>query len=134
MPARRSPDSVGEIDRRLREVAQLRKLWRAFRDPQERRDDEERSHSIVATRSRHPHAQEPTAAYGSPTIRAALRHWWCHRDYAAMVALGRRLDPRLFEEEPLVGVYLDAATKCLSEQHIHPDPTDRPIGTATLGA
>jgi len=114
MPVRRTPDSFGEVDRRLREVAQLRKVWRGFRDPQERRDDEQLSRPIVAARSAHPHVQEPAAASGSPAIRAAIRHWWCGQDYAAIVELGQLLDPELLEDEPFIRVYLDAARVCLA--------------------
>lgn len=109
MPGSRSPDSCGKADVRLREIAQLRKLWRAFRDPQERREDAALSCSIIAPGSSRTRVQEPTAAYGRAEIRAAIRHWWCQGDYEAIVALGRQLDPALLDEEPLVCVYLDAA-------------------------
>jgi len=36
-----------DADRRLREVAQLRKLWRAFREPQERLEDERLSRPVI---------------------------------------------------------------------------------------
>ena len=109
MPGSRSPDSCGKADGRLREIAQLRKLWRAFQDPQERREDEALSRSIIAPDSSQARVQEPTAAYGRPAIRAAIRHWWCQGNYSAMIALGHQLEPKLLEEEPLVRVYLDAA-------------------------
>ena len=117
MPSRRIPDPPGEFERRLREVAQLRKLWRAFRDPQERREDEELSRPIVASGSSLPNVQEPVAAYGHRTILAALRYWWCRRDYAAMVALGDRLNQALLDEDPLVYVYLEAAKAQRSGTH-----------------
>lgn len=109
MPVSRTPDPCGKADGRLREVAQLRKLWRAFRDPQERRKDEALSRSIVATGSSHARVQEPSAAYARPAIRAAIRHWWCQGDYIAIVTLGCQLDPALLDEEPVVRVYVDAA-------------------------
>jgi hypothetical protein len=93
----------------LREVAQLRKLWRAFRDPQERREDEVLARSIIAAGSSAAHGQEPTAANSRRAIRAAMRYWWCQREYMAIVTLGSHLDPALLDEEPLVRVYLDAA-------------------------
>ena len=111
MPSARTSDSCGKVDGRLREVAQLRKLWRAFREPQERREDEALSRSIVAPGPSQARAQEPIAAYGPPAIRAAIRHWWCQRNYSAMIALGHELDPGLLDEEPLVRVYLDAAKR-----------------------
>jgi len=111
MPSARTSDSCGKVDGRLREVAQLRKLWRAFREPQERREDDVRSRSIVLTSSSQTRVQEPIAAYGPPAIRAAIRHWWCQRNYSAMIALGHELDPGLLDEEPLVRVYLDAAKR-----------------------
>jgi len=111
MPGRRTSDSCGKVEGRLREVAQLRKLWRAFRDPQERLEDQALSRSFVVPDSSQSRVQQPTAAYGRPAIRAAIRHWWCQGDYEAIVALGRQLDPALLDEEPLVWVYLDAAKK-----------------------
>ena len=109
MPVRRTSDSCGKVEDRLREVAQLRKLWRAFRDPQERRSDATLSRPIVAPGSSHTRAHELTAAYGRPVILAAIRHWWCQGDYLGIVTLGSRLDQALLDEEPLVWVYLDAA-------------------------
>ena len=105
----RNPAPCGKVDHRLREVAQLRKLWRAFRDPQERREDEVLSRSIIPAGASAARVQEPTAAYSRRAIRAAMRYWWCQREYAAIVTLGSQLDPALFDEEPLVRVYLDAA-------------------------
>jgi hypothetical protein len=104
MLIRRTSDPRGKVDGRLREVAQLRKLWRAFRDPQERREDEALSRSIVAPGPSQARVQGPIAAYGPPAIRAAIRHWWCQGNYTAMIAFGRELDPSLLEEEPLVRV------------------------------
>jgi hypothetical protein len=97
-------------------------LWRAFRDPQERREDEELSRPIVASGSSFPGVQEPMAAYGHRSILAALRYWWCRRDYAAMVALGDRLDPALLDEDPLVYVYLEAARAHLAKPSIPQPP------------
>ena len=109
MPVPRTPDFSGEMDRRLREVAQLRKLWRAFREPQERLEDERLSHPIVGKLASHSRVQEAIAGYGPPAMRAAIRHWWCARDYAAIIEFGERLDPALFDEEPLIRIYLDEA-------------------------
>jgi hypothetical protein len=104
-----------EADRRLREVAQLRKLWRAFREPQERLEDERLSRPIIRNRPPLSRVQEPIAAYDRPAIRAAIRHWWCRGEYGAILELGERLDPRLFNEEPLIRVYLEAAKAHLTE-------------------
>lgn len=109
MPGRRTSDSCGTVEGRLREVAQLRKLWRAFRDPQDRLEDEAISRAIVAPEPSQPCAQRPAATYGRPAIRAAIRHWWCQGDYGAIVTLGGQLDPALLDEEPPICVYLDAA-------------------------
>ena len=98
-----------EADRRLREVSQLRKLWRAFREPQERLEDERLARTIIHDRPTLPGVQEPIAAYGRPAIRAVVRHWWCRREYAAIVELGERLNPSVFDEEPLIRAYLEAA-------------------------
>jgi len=104
-----------EADRRLRQVAQLRRLWRAFRDPQERLEDERLARPIVGEPPPFPRVQEPLAAYGRLAIRAAIRWWWCTREYAQIVALGERLDQRLLDEEPLIHVYLEAARAHLAE-------------------
>jgi len=104
-----------EADRRLHEVAQLRKLWRAFREPQERFEDEQLSRPVIRNRPPRLHVQEPAAAYGHPAIRAAIRHWWCREEYAAIVELSEHLDPRAFDVEPLIGVYAEAARARLAE-------------------
>ncbi len=104
-----------EADRRLREVAQLRKLWRAFREPQERLEDERLSRPIVGNRPPYSRVQEAIAAYGRPAIRAAVRHWWCRGEYAAILELGERLDPALFDEEPLIRIYFDEAQAALAQ-------------------
>jgi hypothetical protein len=104
-----------EADRRLHEVAQLRKLWRAFREPQERFEDEQLSRPVVRNRLPLLHIQEPAAAYGSRAIRAAIRRWWCRGEYAAIVELSGRLDPRAFNMEPLIAVYVEAARARLAE-------------------
>jgi hypothetical protein len=106
---------MAEADGRLREVAQLRKLWRAFREPQERLEDERLSRPIVGNRPSVPHVQEPTVAYGLPAIRAAIRRWWCQRDYAAICELSEHLDPRTFDAEPLLAVYIEAARAHLAK-------------------
>jgi hypothetical protein len=104
-----------EADRRLREVAQLRKLWRGFREPQERLEDERLSRPLVRDRPFLPRVQEPLAAYGRPAIRAAIRHWWCAGEYATIVELGERLDPAWSDEEPLIRVYIEAAKAHLAQ-------------------
>ena len=98
-----------DLDRRLRQVAQLRKLWRAFRDPQERREDARLAHAILDRPPPFPRIQEPLAAYGRLAVRAAIRYWWCRGEYAAIVELAARLDPMQLEDEPLLRVYFDAA-------------------------
>ena len=98
-----------EADRRLHQVAQLRKLWRAFRDPQERLEDERILQSIADYLSSSPRLHEAIVTYGRPAIRSAIRHWWCIGNYAAMVELAEHLDPTLLDEEPLIRVYLDEA-------------------------
>ena|SRR3990172_949329 len=98
-----------EFDRHLREVAQLRKLWRAFREPQERQEDKWLAAVVLWDRG-YPHAvREPVAAFGRPAIRAAVRHWWCAGEYAAIVEMGERLGPAFLDEEPLIRVYLEEA-------------------------
>jgi hypothetical protein len=114
MHVRRTPGSSGEVDRRLREVAQLRKLWRAFRELQERLADERLARAIVGEPPPFPRVQEPLATYAQPVVRAAIRYWWCRGEYAAIVELAARLDPALFDEEPLIRVYFDAAKEHLA--------------------
>ncbi len=104
-----------EADCRLREVAQLRKLWRAFQEPQERLEDERLSRPVIDNRPSVPHVREPAAAYGVRAIRAAIRRRWCRGEYAAIVELGEHLDPRAFDAEPLIGVYVEAARAHLAE-------------------
>jgi hypothetical protein len=105
-----------EADRRLRQVAQLRKLWRAFRDPQERLEDERLARPIISNRPSPSRLQEPPASYGLPAIRAAVRHWWCQGDYAAIVELGERLEPSLLAAEPLIHVYVEEARARLADR------------------
>lgn len=102
-----------EADRRLRQVAELRKLWRAFREPQERLEDQRLSVPIVRDRRNLSRVHEPVAAYGRKAIRAAIRHWWCAGENAAVAELGERLDPALLDEEPLIRVYLESAKEFL---------------------
>lgn len=97
-----------DFDRRLRQVAQLRKLWRAFRDPQERQEDACLARVVLRDRG-HLAVREPVAAYGRPAIRAAIRRWWCAGEYAALAAMGGQLHPAFLEEEPLVRVYVEEA-------------------------
>jgi hypothetical protein len=54
MPVCKTPVSFGEANRRLRAVAQLRKLWRAYRNPQERFGDDRLARPIVGERSPFP--------------------------------------------------------------------------------
>ena len=98
-----------EFDRRLREVAQLRKLWRAFRDPQERLEDERLARAIVRQHPTPSCVQDPIAVYGRPAVLAAIRRWWCRGEYRAIIALGERLGSSVLEEEPLLNVYTEAA-------------------------
>ena len=107
--------TMPEADRRLREVAQLRKLWRAFREPQERLEDERLSRPVIRNRPRFSHVQGPVAAYGHAASRAAIRYWWCQGEYAAIVELSEHLDPRAFDAEPLVAVYVEAARTRLAK-------------------
>jgi hypothetical protein len=104
-----------EADRRLRQVAQLRKLWRAFLEPRERLEDERLSRPVIRNRPSLWHVQESSVAYDPPTIRAAIRHWWRRGEYAAIVELSEQLDQRVFDAEPLNGVYVEAARACLAE-------------------
>ncbi len=109
-----TPGSFGALDRRLREVAQLRKLWRAFRDPQERLADAHLAQPIVDNSLPFPRVQEPPAAYAYPALRAAIRYWWCRGEYASIVELAARLDPVLFNQDPLIRVYFEAAKEYLA--------------------
>ncbi len=109
MPDGTTPSACETVAHRLREVAQLRKLWRALRDPQERRADELLSRFIVASDLSAACVQEATAVYGRGAIRAAIRRWWCQGDYTAIVTLSVQLDPALIDEDPLVRAYVEAA-------------------------
>jgi len=102
-----------EFDRRLREVSQLRKVWRAFRDPQERLEDEWLSRSIVQDHSHSTLARDPVATYGATAVRAAIRYWWCRKEHEAIVTLGDRLDACALDREPLLRVYLENARSLL---------------------
>jgi hypothetical protein len=98
-----------ELDRRLRAVSQLRKVWRSFRDPQERQADERVSLPIMMDHAQDGIAPDPIAAYGLVAVRAAVRSWWCRKQYEAIVALGDRLAPSVLDSDPLLGVYLETA-------------------------
>lgn len=100
---------MSDFDRRLREVSQLRQIWRAFRDSPERAEDERLSRPLVRDFSGSTLPRDPLAAYGLPVVRAAMRYWWCRRQYEAIVTLGDRLDSGTLEAEPLLHVYLEAA-------------------------
>ena len=109
---------MAEADRRLREVAQLRKIWRAFQDPQDRAEDERLARDIIrdpVLPSRAQRVQEVATAYGLTAVRAAVRYRWCRGDCAAIVELDRKLGPQAFEEEPLIRVYVEAARTRLAE-------------------
>jgi len=111
-----------EFDRRLREVSQLRKVWRAFRDPQERLEDEWLSRSIVQDHSHSTLPRDPVSTYGSTAVRAAIRYWWCRKQYEAIVTLGDRLDSSTLDCEPLLRVYLENARSLLGTS----SPNTRP--------
>ncbi len=102
-----------EADRRLRKVAQLRKLWRAFREPQERLEDERLARGVLRDRPTFPHVAEPVTLYGPAVILAIVRQWWYAREFSAIVELGEHLDPTLFDEEPLIRIYFDEAQAAL---------------------
>jgi len=104
-----------ELDRRLREVAQLRKIWRAFRDPQERLEDKRLARPIIDSPLSFPRDQESVAAHGRLIVRAAIRYWWSAREYAQIIWLSERLDPRVLDEEPLIQIYLEEARAHLNE-------------------
>ena len=104
-----------DADRRLREVAQLRKLWRAFRDPQERLQDERLSSPIIHDRSEFLHVREPMSLYGRDAIRSAIRRWWCAGEYATIVELGDRVERKLFDEEPVTWIYVEEAKACMAK-------------------
>ncbi|MFA5028789.1 MAG: hypothetical protein WC713_13040 [Candidatus Methylomirabilota bacterium] len=103
-----------DADRRLRQVSQLRKLWRAFREPQERLEDARLSHPIRAAAPHKVGTQESIAPYGSRAVRAALRHWWTNGEYAAIVEFGIQLEPELLDDEPLLRIYLEEAAARLA--------------------
>jgi len=103
-----------DADRRLRQVSQLRKLWRAFREPQERLEDARLSRPIRAAAPHKVGVRESIAAYGSRAVLAALRHWWTSGDYAAIVEFGIRLEPELLDDEPLLRIYLEEAAARLA--------------------
>ena len=104
-----------ELDRRLREVAQLRKIWRAFRDPQERLEDKQLAGPIISNPLSLPRDQGSLAAHDRLIVRAAIRYWWCAREYAQIIKLGEHLDPRVLDEEPLICIYLEAAKTHLTQ-------------------
>jgi len=106
-----------DADRRLRQVAQLRRLWRAFRDPQERLEDEQVSRPLRSNAARQSGLQESLTPYGHPVIRAAIRHWWTHGDYSAIVELGKQLGRETFETDPLIGIYVDEARARLPQPY-----------------
>ncbi len=103
-----------EMDRRLRHVAQLRAIWRGFRDPQERREDERLSRSIVQMDELPSHSRESAAVYGVSAVRAAIRWWWCEGQFDRIVEFAERLDARVFDADPLVRIYIEEARARLS--------------------
>ena len=104
-----------ELDRRLREVAQLRKIWRAFRDPQERLEDKQLAGPIISNPLSLPRDQGSLPAHGRLIVRAAIRYWWCAREYAQIIGLSELFDPRVLDEEPLIQIYLEEARVHLNE-------------------
>jgi hypothetical protein len=115
-----------DADRRLREVAQLRKLWRAFRDPQERLQDERLSGAIIHDRAGFLRVREPMALYGRDAIRSAVRRWWCAGEYAAIVEIGERAEPKLFDEEPIIWIYVKEAKARMAIRWTGSSGTNRP--------
>ena len=105
-----------EMDRKLRQVAQLRAIWRGFREPQERSEDERLSRAIIKGDSSSPQLREPGAAYGFPAIRAAIRHWWCERRYSTIVEFGECLDANALDAEPLLRIYIEEARTRLTKR------------------
>jgi len=103
-----------DADRRLRQAAQLRKLWRAFREPQERLEDARLSRPILDNAPHRPGVQESLAPYGRPAVRAVIRHWWGKGEYAAIVEFGKQLTPDLLDDEPLIRIYLEEAAAWLA--------------------
>jgi hypothetical protein len=100
---------MAEFARRLRDISQLRKVWRAFRDPQERQDAERLSACIAEDHARRGADPDPIVTYGAGAVRAAFGHWWCAKKYEAIVAWGDRLDSSTLDSEPLLRLYLEAA-------------------------
>ena len=98
-----------EFERRLRDISQLRKVWRAFRDPQERRETERLSACIAENHGQRGADPDPIATYGAVAVRAAFGHWWCTKQYEAIVAWGDRLDSSTLDLEPLLRLYLELA-------------------------
>jgi hypothetical protein len=99
-----------ELDRRLREVSQLRKLWRAFREPQERTEDLRLAAALLLESDRLPEVADPLAIYGRSAVRAAIREWWCTQEYSRILWLAHRLPPEFFDTEPISRLYFQAAT------------------------
>ena len=98
-----------ELDRRLREVSQLRKVWRGFREPQERSEDLRLAAALFQEFDRLPEVADPLMVYGRPAVQAAIREWWCAQDYSRILQLTRRLPSDFFETEPILRLYLQAA-------------------------
>jgi hypothetical protein len=104
-----------DADRRLREGAQLRKLWRAFQDPRERQEDRRLAGPLLADRARLADVPDPLAAYGRAAVRAAIRYWWSAGECGSIVGLASRLPQAFLDEEPLVRVYTAEAQARLAE-------------------
>jgi hypothetical protein len=98
-----------DLDRRLREVSQLRKIWRDFREPQERAEDERRAAPLLRDflASEMPH--DPGAHYGRSLLLAAVRHWWRYQEYSSILKLAAHLSPDDILEEPLTWAFIAAA-------------------------
>jgi hypothetical protein len=104
---------MAEFERRLRDISQLRKVWRAFRDPQERRETERLSACMTADHAQRGADPDPIATYGAVAVRAAFCHWWCTKQYEAIVAWGDRLDSSVLDSEPLLRLYLESARRAV---------------------
>jgi hypothetical protein len=100
---------MAEFERRLRDISQLRKVWRAFRDPQERKEAERLSACIAENHAQRGADPDPIITYGAVAVRAAFGHWWCTKQYEAIVAWGDRLDSSVLDSEPLLRLYLELA-------------------------
>jgi hypothetical protein len=100
---------MAEFERRLRDISQLRKVWRAFRDPQERKEAERLSACITENHAQRGADPDPIITYGAVAVRAAFGHWWCTKQYEAIAPCDDRLDSSALDSEPLLRLYLESA-------------------------